>query len=500
MKKLSIVTAIHNQIEYNRLFLTSLEESSSCPYELIIIDNASTDGSAELFREHGALVLSNSENHCYACSQNQGIASATGDYIAFLNNDIYLSPHWDEYLLKYMEDYNLDVLSPSGIETMESPAATKQAMRRWRRINVIQRLRVSLGIPYSAKSLQLLVRLMYGNWQRFNEKRHATFNHFLFPGIAGNSVVVRRSVFDKIGLWNTSVPASDWDLQLRLVKRQTEHGDVKQAMIAGDVFIHHFIRATFRATKKKFACTHAVQSIPEFYSHDDLAYLNRPLLSMLFVAEWKSGVLEKLLTSLSKQTVDDFEIILIDSGSEQSIERDISGWKSHFKYPVRHCAVSGGSAGFIQAVRQARSSYLCFAYGNCIVHNKFVEEHSTHASVGAYLVGQCCELSNASAARLTPDVIKTIDFAMLDSECTPVRELDGVDSSVANNLSLYAGDFYRACSGQPDRACMWQQLVTIFNHAGMCKNYASSDAMQYRIVAENVHADSSLAGVTEYNV
>ena len=49
MKKLSIITAVHNQIEYNRLFLESIEENTFNPYDLIIIDNASHDGSGRLF-------------------------------------------------------------------------------------------------------------------------------------------------------------------------------------------------------------------------------------------------------------------------------------------------------------------------------------------------------------------------------------------------------------------------------------------------------------------
>jgi glycosyltransferase involved in cell wall biosynthesis len=42
MRKVSVVVVIRNQIEYNRLFLSSLEKSSAVPYELIVVDNGST--------------------------------------------------------------------------------------------------------------------------------------------------------------------------------------------------------------------------------------------------------------------------------------------------------------------------------------------------------------------------------------------------------------------------------------------------------------------------
>ncbi|RMD96868.1 MAG: glycosyltransferase, partial [Bacteroidetes bacterium] len=81
---ISIITAIHNGLAVNRLFLKSLKKNTRMPYELIIVDNHSTDGSAELFEEAGATVIRNPENHCYPESQNMGMEKATGDYFAFL--------------------------------------------------------------------------------------------------------------------------------------------------------------------------------------------------------------------------------------------------------------------------------------------------------------------------------------------------------------------------------------------------------------------------------
>ena len=49
---ISIVTAVHNQIGMNRLFYETLKRNTRNVYELIIIDNNSTDGSREFFREH----------------------------------------------------------------------------------------------------------------------------------------------------------------------------------------------------------------------------------------------------------------------------------------------------------------------------------------------------------------------------------------------------------------------------------------------------------------
>lgn len=409
MKKLSVITAVHNQIEYNRLFLETIEKYTFHPYDLIIIDNASRDGSAELFGAHGAMVVKNDINRCYACSQNQGLEKAGTEYVAFLNNDICLSKHWDKKLIEYLEQYDLDVISPCGIETMESDRQTRLFMRRWRRINAIQRLRAASGIRYSVKDLKSLVRLMYGSWDRFTEKRAAAFHRFVYPGISGDAVIARRGVFDTIGQWNTGVGASDADLRLRLVKRQTERGDVRQPMIAGDVFVHHFIRATFRIVKNQRGCGHLPAEIAQQYPKKDLVYLSMPSVSLVIAVHDRPDFLEKIFISLQNQSFADFEVVVSDDGSGPQIAELIRRWQGRFQYPIIH--VWQEHRGFRKtiianrAVVRSRSGYLCFIDGDSILHHKFLETHYRNRRVHAVLSGRRVMLSRELTEKLTIDDI-----------------------------------------------------------------------------------------------
>jgi len=61
---ISIITAVHNQLAVNRVFLDTLQKKTSTPYELIIVDNHSTDGSLEFFEQAGATIIKNPENQC----------------------------------------------------------------------------------------------------------------------------------------------------------------------------------------------------------------------------------------------------------------------------------------------------------------------------------------------------------------------------------------------------------------------------------------------------
>src|ERR1035437_4330807 len=107
---ISIITAIYNQYAMNRLFLQAVRKYTTGEYELIVIDNASTDGSSDFFAANGATVIRNNGNHPYPVCQNQGIAAARGSLLAFLNNDTIVAPGWDRTLADIMSSRRLDIL------------------------------------------------------------------------------------------------------------------------------------------------------------------------------------------------------------------------------------------------------------------------------------------------------------------------------------------------------------------------------------------------------
>ena len=84
-----------NRKELLRACLASLARQVGVPFETIVVDNGSTDGSAEMAAaEFPARVIRNSENRGFCAANNQGISAARGDFIALLNNDAEAEPGW----------------------------------------------------------------------------------------------------------------------------------------------------------------------------------------------------------------------------------------------------------------------------------------------------------------------------------------------------------------------------------------------------------------------
>ena len=239
--KISIITAVYNQLAMNQIYWENLKKNTQHPFELIVIDNASTDASADFFESVGARVIRNPGNYSYPVSQNQGIAVAQGEWLAFLNNDIIVSEGWDETLIANAVHNQLDVITSCGIERVESKEATKKLRRRWNRIRGLVGL-----FGTGRNSLLLMHKWMYGNWSAFCQSRRERFKHQAVLGFVGNTVMFSRRALDILGPWDETQQAADFDLFLRTAMRAREVGDIRPMHIALDCFNHHYIRLTMK--------------------------------------------------------------------------------------------------------------------------------------------------------------------------------------------------------------------------------------------------------------
>lgn len=102
--RVSIVVPLFNCLPLTQAMLASLESTMprTIPFEVIIVDDGSTDGTRAwlaTLRDDRFRVLLNERNLGYARANNRAVALARGDLVALLNNDLVLLPGWLEPMI-----------------------------------------------------------------------------------------------------------------------------------------------------------------------------------------------------------------------------------------------------------------------------------------------------------------------------------------------------------------------------------------------------------------
>ncbi len=101
---ISIIIPNYNGNKYLRPCLDAVYTQSFKDFELIIIDNASTDGTYEWLKEYPDIKFKRlNKNYGFSRAVNEGIYLAKGEYVLLLNNDTIMEPDFLEEILKEME-------------------------------------------------------------------------------------------------------------------------------------------------------------------------------------------------------------------------------------------------------------------------------------------------------------------------------------------------------------------------------------------------------------
>jgi len=87
--------------------IDSLMLTNYSPFELLVVDNASNDGSLDILMEYKEKIriIKNDYNYGYAKGNNIGIKAAKGKYIATLNNDIIVEKTWLDEVIDFFENH-----------------------------------------------------------------------------------------------------------------------------------------------------------------------------------------------------------------------------------------------------------------------------------------------------------------------------------------------------------------------------------------------------------
>lgn len=195
MHKVSVVIPNWNGLEFLKICLPSLKKQSFKDFEVLIIDNGSSDGSCEYIKKNfpDYKLISLEKNIGFAPAINLGIKNSKGEYIFLLNNDTEVDKRCIEYLVK-TADSKKDV----------GMIAAK--MLQFRNRKLID----SMGDYIDAVGHANNIGWGEKDSEKFNKEKYI----FL---VTGGGSLFKREVFEKVGLFDGDYFAymEDVDLSFR---------------------------------------------------------------------------------------------------------------------------------------------------------------------------------------------------------------------------------------------------------------------------------------------
>ncbi|MEB2308882.1 MAG: glycosyltransferase [Candidatus Brocadiaceae bacterium] len=216
----SIIILTYNALKYTQQCVSSIQQYTNYPHEIIFVDNASTDGTVEYLRnqvrEHtNCKLIENHENNGFSAGNNQGVSVASGDYVMLLNNDVLVADGWLDNLV--------DSLERSEKIGMVGPIT-----------NSISGRQMVKDIPYTDEN----------GFHCFAQKIRKAYNGRLTPRyrIAGFAILMKKSLYEEVGGLDESFGTGNYeddDLCLKVRKKGFA------IMVDESVFIHHYRSKTF---------------------------------------------------------------------------------------------------------------------------------------------------------------------------------------------------------------------------------------------------------------
>ncbi|OCA56262.1 glycosyltransferase [Photorhabdus namnaonensis] len=122
---ITIIIPMFNNENYIACLLDSISAQENINFEVIIINDGSTDNSLEVINEYkkrdNRIRIFNQENHGVSIARNSGIKYARGEWILFVDSDDWLKPQTLRKWLDQAVEQKLDVLIGNGVSFTEDP-------------------------------------------------------------------------------------------------------------------------------------------------------------------------------------------------------------------------------------------------------------------------------------------------------------------------------------------------------------------------------------------
>ena len=221
--KVSVIVLTYNNLKLNQYCINSILNQTAYPnYELIVIDNLSTDGTVDYLKElekenHPRLkIIFNNENSGFAGGNNKAIEVSDGKYVVLLNNDTVVTRGWLTAMVKHMEK------DPQcGMVGAVTNSIGNEAM---------------VGAVY--RNLNELARFAYAYTQVHNNEIYRDIDR-----LALFCTMIRRDVLEQHGMLDSGYKVGMFeDDDFAMLVRQAGY----HFYAVEDCYIHHVNNASFK--------------------------------------------------------------------------------------------------------------------------------------------------------------------------------------------------------------------------------------------------------------
>ncbi len=229
--KVSVVIPTFNRKDFVLEAIDSVVNQTVKPFEIIVVDDGSTDGTGDLIKKkYPDVVYIYQENRGVSAARNTGIKIAKGDYIALLDSD-------DLWKKKKLEKHMNFIKQNPQFRVSQTDEVW---IRNGKFVNPM--------------------------------KKHKKYGGFIFPQclplciVSPSAVIIERGVFDDYGLFDETMPAcEDYDMWLRvsafepiglleeklIVKRGGHNDQLSKAFIGMDRFRVYALEKIINNSKLK---------------------------------------------------------------------------------------------------------------------------------------------------------------------------------------------------------------------------------------------------------
>ncbi|CAB1073856.1 hypothetical protein D1AOALGA4SA_1975 [Olavius algarvensis Delta 1 endosymbiont] len=363
----SIIIVTFNSTRDIKECLSSIFENTSLPYEVIVVDNFSSDATREYLKSRSDVTsILNCKNKGFSIGCNQGIKTAGGEYIVLLNPDTLVTKGWDEKLHAHFKE------GVGAVGPVSNYVAGLQKFELYKQ----EAINGKIDINHLAEKLYL--------WNRGNGVKTKL--------LIGFCMMIKKDIVDRIGMLDENLFLGSDDLEYSWRLQNNGYSLV----VATDTFIYHKGQTSFKnepetkmkqftqesqnALYAKLETHYGKGNVPSSYELWGMDWFKpnsrvdatSKLASIVILTHNQIEYTKKCLESIYSHTIEPFELVIVDNGSSDGtpdyLETEVAGRKSGVEVKIiRNRDNLGFAAGNNQGIAAAIGEYIILLNNDVVV-------------------------------------------------------------------------------------------------------------------------------------